>query len=539
MASPKSRESWEPRAHRGIVVASRGIVAASQPLAVATGLRTLQAGGSCADAAIAVSATLVVTEPYNSHLGGDAFVIYYDAASGTTAALNGSGAAPRRADPTVFEDGIPVRGLRAATVPGLVDCWYSLHQIGGRIPIRSLLEPAIAYAREGFPAGFRYASVFGAHASSGESWFPSVHRALVGTEQLPEPGSTIVQPDLAWTLAQIADGGRDAFYAGSVAERIVRHSREVGGLLQMDDLAAHRTEVLAPLRTTYRGLTVHAQPPVSQGVILVEELNIVEGFDLAGYGFGSPAAVHALVEAKKLAFDDRARLMGDPRFVSAPTDRLVSKPYAAMRRAKISPQRAAGSSQLPSEGQDTTYFCVADAEGNAVSFIQSVYHAFGCGEIAAGTGVLFNNRMTGFSLEPHSPNRLEPGKRPMHTLNAYIVTDGSQLRYVGGTPGGDVQVQSNLQVITSLVDFGMNVQQAVEAPRWQHVPRGKASATRLELEGRFPSSVADDLRALGHDAVLIGPWQHGSAYQLIARDPRTGAFFGASDPRCDGHCAGW
>jgi len=532
--------------HRGIVVAKNGVVAASQPLAVSAGLEILQRGGTFIDAALATSATLAVTEPYASHLGGDAFVIVYDAATKATTAFNASGAAPRAATPDVFPDGIPVRGLKAASVPGLVDCWFTLHARYGSLPVADLLKRATDYAENGFPAGHRYCGSFGVvWQNEPPEWAHPMARTLTGLNEPPRPGQTIRQPDLAWTLNQIAQGGRDAFYDGPITERLVAYSDSHGGLFSREDFAAHRTQVSDPLRIDYRGYTVHGQPPVSQGFILLEELNLVEGFDLAGMGWGSADAIHVMVEAKKRAFADRAAYLGDPAFVKVPMDTLLSKEYAAKRRADIDLRRASDMVVRAGEiAHDTTYFCVADKDGNAVSFIQSIFHGFGCGVVADGTGVLFNNRMTGFSLESRSPNRLVPGKRPVHTLNAYLITRGDELAWVGGTPGGDVQVQSNLQVICNVVDFGMNPQQAIEAPRWQQAVLGMnsgagAGAGVLEMEERFAAETRAELARRGHMIQTLGPWGHGSSYQLIAIDRETGAYHAGSDPRCDGHAAGW
>lgn len=609
--------------HRGVVVAKNGVVAASQPLAVSVGLGVLMRGGSFVDAALATSATLAVVEPSASHLGGDAFVIVYDAKTGKTTALNGSGAAPLAASLDRFPDGIPLRGLIASSVPGLVDTWFALHERWGRLPVSELLAPAIAYAAEGFPMGYRTARICREYAPllrqySPDSPFyssktssntssntfskapsPTTSDSVDSAREriVPRPGLTVRQPDLAWTLGQIAEGGRDAFYAGPITERILAHSEATGGLFAAEDFARHRTQITPPLRTSYRGYTVHGQPPVSQGHILLQQLNLVEGFDLAGLGHNSADAIHLQVEAKKLAFADRAAYLGDPNFVSVPMETLLSKAYAAERREQIDPHHAASRAQAGEIHHDTTYFCIADAEGNAISFIQSVFHVFGCGVFVPGTGMLFNNRLTGFSLDPDSPNVLAPGKRTAHTLNAYIVTkgkentdekmerktdektdekmegkisektdgktdgkgereegrDGEVLAYVGGTPGADVQVQSNLQVICNLIDFGMNPQEAVEAARWQHGPvvteggtQESAQREALSIERRFePESeggaeaVRTDLEERGHQIVWLGPWAHSSSYQVIAFDPQTGTYQAGSDPRCDGHAAGF
>ena len=531
--------------HRGVVVAQNGVVAASQPLAVSAGLEVLQRGGNFADAAIATSAVLCVTEPYNSHLGGDAFIIVYDAKTASTTALNASGAAPKQATPDRFPEGIPIRGLTAAAVPGLVSAWFRFHSEWGSLPFAELLQPAIRYAEQGFPCSYRYARIFGDHGALAQE-FPNTFAALSNGKTKIKPGEIITQPDLAWTLRQIAEGGRDAFYKGSITERLVAHSAKVGGLFSAEDFAEHETQVTPPLQTTYRGYTVHGQPPVSQGHILLQELNLVEGFELPKLGHNSAEAIHLQVEAKRLAFADRAAYLGDPRFVKVPMETLLSKPYADERRKQISTERTSESVTAGEIDHDTTYFCVADRWGNAVSFIQSIFWGFGCGVVAEGTGVLFNNRMTGFSLDPSSPNMLAPGKRPAHTLNAYLVTKESEgkhtLAFVGGTPGGDIQVQSNLQVISNVIDYGMNPQEAIEAPRWQHgigVGGDGSPQQTLWIEERVSPEVVEGLRAKGHRVESLGNWGHGSSYQLIIRDPENGVYHAGSDPRCDGEAVGF
>ena len=536
--------------HRGVVVAKNGMVAASQPLAVAAGLNVLQNGGGFADAAIATSATLCVTEPYASHLGGDAFAILYDGKTGKTTAMNASGAAPQAATPERFPAGIPLRGLAAASVPGLVDAWFTLHKLHGTLPMAELLAPAIAYAEEGLPAGYRYCRVFAAQQALFRQ-FPATAAALLTDGALPTPGRIVRQPDLAWTLRQIAEGGRDAFYNGPITERIITHSEANGGLFSREDFAAHKTQVSEPICADYRGYRVWGQPPVSQGHILLQQLNIVEGFDLAAMGHNSADAIHVQVEAKKMAFADRAAYLGDPDFVSVPMETLLSKEYASRRCSEIDRNRASANIAAGEIDHDTTYFCAADAQGNAISFIQSVFWGFGSGAVAAGTGILFNNRMTGFSLDPKSPNFLMPGKRTAHTLNAYLITapgsgagqEKAALAFVGGTPGGDVQVQSNLQVICNVIDFGMNPQKAIEAARWQH---GQAvgepdepGQNVLAIEDRIDETILEELARRGHDIEKLGGWAHSSAYQMFAVHPQSGAYLGGSDPRCDGHAAGF
>lgn len=530
--------------HRGVVVARHGAVAASQPLAVSAGLAVLERGGTFADAAIAASAVLCVVEPWNSHLGGDAFLVVYDAARRQTVAFNGSGAAPQSATPASFADGIPVRGMRAATVPGLVSTWYALHERYGSIPFDELLAPAIDYAQNGFPAGPRLCRTFAAHAEL-FAQKPDLPAAL-GAGADVRLGDVLRQPDLARTLRLLLTYGRAAFYSGALAKHLVRHGiRHAGSHFAFEDLARHRTRVLPPLSVRYRDFVVHGQPPPSQGVILMEELLLASGYDLAA--MDEAARTHVLVEAKKLAFADRNAHLADPEVVRVPLETLLSDEYAARCRAVIDPERAAESvGPFAAEGSDTTYFLVADRHGNAVSFIQSIFHAFGSGEIVEGTGILLNNRMTGFSLDPASPNVLAPGKRPAHTLNAWLATragDGG-LAFVGGTPGGHIQVQTNLQLLVNLVDGGMDPQQAVEAPRWQHMTEGGAVATEaegagvLEVEGRVDETVLEGLRSRGHEVQAIGDWAHGSSAQVLAVLPGSGTYAVGSDPRCDGHAAG-
>ncbi len=549
--------------HRGVVAAKNGMVAASQPLAVSAGLAVLLKGGSFIDAAIATSAVLTVTEPYNSHLGGDAFLIVYEKATGKTTALNGSGAAPEASSLAAFPNGIPLRGLSAASVPGLVKMWETIHAKWGRLPFADLLAAAIEYAGQGVPLSYRASRVFQSQEALLRR-FPDTALQLLPNGTLPDPGDLLIQPALARTLEKIASGGAREFYEGEIADRILRYSAENGGMFSAQDFTAHRTQVSDPIRTEYRGYTVQGQPPVSQGHILLQMLNILEGYPLSDWGHNSAEAIHVQVEAKKRAFADKAEFLGDPDFVEMPLALLLSKEYAANRRAQINRERALRFSSAPAEtDHDTTYFLVADGEGNAVSFIQSVFWGFGCGVMIPDTGVLFNNRMTGFSLDPLSPNVLVPGKRTAHTLNAYLITkkpsvktqntefqntelqnsEYEELAWVGGTPGGDVQVQSNAQVILNVVDFGMNPQEAVEAARWLHGPAvgapGETGAGVLALENRVSESVLGELRSLGHDVESLDAWGHASSYQLLEVQPQSGVLLGGSDPRCDGHAAGF
>lgn len=523
--------------HRSPVYAQGGIVAASQPLAVSAGINILQRGGSAIDAAIAVSAVLAVIEPGASHLGGDAFVISYDASSKSVTAFNGSGEAPHAATAESFPDGIPLHGFKAATVPGLVSTWFAAHEHGGVLPFDQLLQSAIDYAENGFPASPRFVRTVRHHINQ----FPTTELFQeLGISSHLEAHHQIVQPKLAETLLNLADEGRSAFYEGWIADALIEGSQ---GWFSYDDLAAHRTRVLPPISLPYRDFIVHGQPPPSQGMILLEELGIAEGFDLAE--MKESDRIHLMVEAKKLAFQDRYQRLGDPEHIDVDIASLLSQPHLAMRRSEIDLQKAlSGQNRTPSEGSDTTYFLVADRDGNSVSWIQSVFHGFGASWAIPGTGIIMNNRATGFSLDHHSPNFIRPGRRPAHTLNAWMVTrrDGS-LALVGGTPGANIQVQTNFQLIVNAIDLGMNPQENAEAPRWQHLHAvGDSSSDEsfdgvLQVENRIPYEVLADLKEKGHNVSELNPYGHGSSVQLLEVTEK-GTFIAGSDPRCDGLAAG-
>ncbi|MFN7019117.1 MAG: gamma-glutamyltransferase [Fimbriimonadales bacterium] len=520
---------------RSAVYARNGMVAGSQPLAVSIGLHVLRSGGSFVDAAIATSAVLCVVEPWASHLGGDAFAVLYDASKRQTLALNGSGAAPQAAKPDRFQRGIPLRGITAATVPSLVDAWFRLHALYGKIPIPSLLEPAIEYAEQGYPISERKATIW--RNASRSSDLRPVLRALLGQERAPRVGETARCPDTARTLKAIAAGGRDAFYKGEIARRIVAFCREQGGWFEPLDLARHESEILQPLRVRYRNYTVHGQPPVSQGIILMEALALLDGYNLKSMDAGE--RTHLMVEAIKCAFADRWAYVGDPRMGGIPTEGLLAPDYIRERRAALSVEKALAV-YTPGRLHDTntTYFCIADKDGNAISFIQSVYHPFGSGVVVDGTGILLNNRMRGFSLRPDSPNHLQPGKRPVHTLNAYLITQGDTLAYVGGTPGGDIQVQTNLQIISQLIDFGLNPQHAIEQPRWAWQPTQSTepSPGTLSIEEQ-EGDLIESLRRRGHSVRTTPLGTHPSAVQVIQQ---LGACYCAgSDPRAEGQAGGY
>jgi gamma-glutamyltranspeptidase/glutathione hydrolase len=514
------------------VVGWRGMVVSSQPLATQAGLRVLEQGGNAFDAALAVSAVLCVVEPYASHLGGDAFLQIYRSGWTRPVALNASGPAPGSLPGLPAEGGIPQRGVGAVTVPGLVAAWGEVHARYGIMPLASVLSQAIEYASEGFPVGYRLSLAISTWAEALRA-FPSWSDLFLRDNVPLPPGHLLRQPRLAATLQRIATAGPQDFYTGDLARRLVEFVASQGGYLSMEDLASYSPEWVEPLCTTYRGYSVYAQPPVSQGHILLEELNLVEGFPLSKWGFGSPEAVHVMVEAKRIAFADRDRWSGDPRRVKMPVGELISKETAERRRSIIRLDSVASITPqvLSLPGRDTTAFAVADAQGNLVAFIQSIFHPFGAGVVVDQLGILLNNRLFGFSAVPTSPNRLEPGKRPVHTLNTYMVFRNGRPFAFGGSPGGEYQVQTNFQVLVNLIDFGMDAQASVDAPRWGHDAAGL-----LHVESRFPPETLERLQRIGHRVDPIPGWANPSRAFLIVVDGNV--YWGAADSRSDGVALG-
>jgi gamma-glutamyltranspeptidase len=529
------------RSYRPLIMGRRGAVASNHPLATQAGLLALQAGGHAVDAAVALAVTLSVVEPMMSGLGGDGFYHVFGRGTREAVVFNGTGPAPRAATPERYAGGIPACGPLSVSVPGSVGAWGAMHARFGRRPWASLFEAALAYARDGFGVTRAYRH------------FAGEQRAVLAADRRtaatflrdgapPAVGTPIVQAALARTLETLAAEGSESFYRGALAKGLAEGCRDVGALVTADDLAAFEPERQAPIEIGYRGYTVRQAPPNSMGWVLLLELGLVERFDLAAMGALSADSVHTLVEAKKLAFADRERHAGDPRAVAAPLERLLSKPYAAELARRIDPRRAAPTPPRPTSagGGDTTYFCVVDGEGNAVSGIQSINSAFGSGVTAGETGILLNNRMTPWHLEPGHPNRLAPGKRVRHTMNTPMVFKDGELWAVLGTPGGDNQVQVNLQVLTAMVDFGLDPQQAAEMPRWSSTQPGQEAnyphdcPDALSLETRFPADVREELAARGHPVVLLGDLEGPCSVEIIRRDPATGMLSAGSDPRRDG-----
>jgi gamma-glutamyltranspeptidase/glutathione hydrolase len=505
--------------------APHGMIASVNPLASATGLRVLRDGGNAMDAAIAAGAVLTVVEPWSGQLGGDAFMLVAAANDGAVTAINGSGAAPH--DCTIDRylplGRIPEYGWLAASVPGIVDAWQVAAERFGTRPLSTLLEDAITYAEAGFPLTARQARN-NAQMAAIAADFPDTRAVFFPDGRPPAPGYRLRQPDLARTLRTIQAEGAAAFYRGSIARAIVAASERGGGLFSERDLAEHRTDVLDPIRATYRGWTVLEQPPVSQGLIVLIALKILEILDAPT----DPAdRVHLQVEAHKLALTERLNHLGDPAFSPTDIDHMISAEQGRALAARIDPKRALALQQEPAGHPDTTYLCVVDEARNVVSYIHSLYA--GNGVVAGATGILLNNRMGCFSLDPTSPNRLAPGKRPVHTLNSWMLLQNGIPQVVGGTPGSFWQVQTNLQLISNLIDLGMPVQAAIDAPRWTMGGQTSWSDSSLSLEARFGEAVMSSVRERGHRVQPIGDWAAGGAAQVIRIEDAM--LTGGGDPR--------
>lgn len=553
------------RTGRSAALARRCMIATGHPLATAAGLEVLAAGGNAVDAAVATAGVLGVAQPMMSGLGGDTFMLVYLRREDRVYGMCASGPAPAGATREFFlargDTCVPARGMLSVSVPGAVAAMETaLTRWGsGRFTLQRLLVPAIRYAEEGVPVARRVAEWM-AEAAPVLARYPSSSAIFLPGGRPPGEGEILVQRDLGASLRAVALGGADAFYRGPIAAAIGAYSRSHGGLLSADDLAGYAVDVHEPLQTTYRGITVYTTAPPSQGFILLEMLNILEGFPPEAWA--SAEGVHRAVEAKKLAFADRLAYIGDPRFVKNPMAALLDKGYAARRRAQIDPTRAmeapsAGllgavpgadlpaevpGADLPAEAPgDTTYFCVADAEGNLVSYITSLSEVFGCGEIVEGTGIMLNNRAgRGFLLVEGHPNCIAPGKRTMHTLMPFAAFRDGAPWLVWGTPGGDAQPQWNLQVFLNMADAGMGVQEAIEAPRWRSFPGTDAAtldqAFELRVEDGFPAQTLAELERRGHRVRPMGVLEGGGGAQAIVVDQVRGVYQGGSDPRVDG-CA--
>ena len=528
----------------------RGMVATAHPRAALIGAAILERGGNAFDAAIAIAAAEGVLLPMMCGLGGDGFAVVYDARRREVLGLNGSGVAASGATREYYTSQglrlMPLDGVHSVGVPGAVAFYETIWKRWGTMPWAELWAPAIRLAEDGVAITAWVSRWIGERAAV-LGRFPASARLFLPGGRPPAPGERWAAPELARSLRAVASGGAETFYRGALGERLLAFLQREGALFEPVDFARQLDEtfVYPAIATDYRGSTVYETGPVSQGFLLLSQLNILEGFDVAGLPLVGADRLHLLVEAKKLAFEDRNRLAGDPAFVKWPLDKLIDKEHAAGRRAELDLARARSpeAATLPEHDGDTSYFAVVDVDGNAVSFIHSLSAAFGSGVVAGDTGITLNNRVgRGFRLDENHPNVLAPGKRTMHTLNAYLVCRDGRPWLVGGTPGGDQQTQWNTQVITSMIDHGLSPQEAVEVPRWFSFPgtdpANLALPAVVRVEDRVPDPVRRELAGRGHVVETLGPWAGGGAVQLIQVDPARGVLRGGSDPRPGGVALG-
>ena len=526
---------------RSVVMTREGMVATSQPLAAEAGVSILKKGGNAFDAAIATALTLGVVEPMSTGIGGDAFLLYHCAADGNIYGVNGSGRCPQQLTLDALQqrgiDDIPVRGLASVTVPGAIDAFTAVQQRHGALSFADVLEPAIHYAEEGFPVSEIIATQWQIGAPL-LSQYPSSSHTYLLDGKAPQAGDVHRQPNLAQTFRILAAEGRDAFYKGEIAQRIVKFSQDNGGFFSLEDFAAHTTDWVEPIRTDYRGHTVLELPPNGQGITALLALNVLEGYDLSAMDYGSAAYYHLLIEATKQAFADRSRYIADPDHAELPVVGLLSKAYAAERRQEIDPTRALDYAPGdPVNFSNTVYISCVDSQRNIVSLIHSIYMGFGSGVVAGDTGICLQNRGAGFVATPGHPNVLAPGKRPFHTIIPAMILRDDQPWLCYGVMGGDMQAQGHVQVGLNMIDFGMNIQEALEAPRYR-ILGGK----RVMLERAVAPDIRRELEEMGHevmpsDQVPRGP-QYGGG-QGILIDHARGVLQGGSDSRKDGCAIGY
>lgn len=539
-------------------MAPRGLLTTPHGLATAAGLRVLQDGGNAVEAALAAAAVLAVVYPHMNAIGGDNFWLIYDAGAHRVRALMACGAAGSRCTIEAYRaaghpDEIPRRGALAAnTVPGAVDGWweayaYSQQRLGGRRGFDALLAEAVGYAASGFPVspGQEAWTRMNIGPDSGPFGHLEALEGFRRTFLRPDgsayrAGERLTVPGLAETLTMIARGGADAFYRGPIAARVCAYLRERGGLLIEADFAGHRSRWVDPIQVRYRDWTVCNTPPPTQGLTSLEILNIVQNFLIAEWGDRSADYYHTMVEATKQAFVDRDAWIADPDTRAIPVEALLSEAHGRAQAAAIDPARAQPLHTIRPVGRDTIWLGVVDAEGNAVSLIQSIAFDFGSGVVAEGTGILLQNRGAAFSLDPAHHNALAPGKRPFHTLTPALALRDGRPELVYGAMGGEGQPQTQAAVLTRVLEFGMDVQAAIDAPRWLYGRHWGRPTTALHLEARVPPDVIRDLGARGHDIQVVEAWDERMGHaQAIWIDPRTGFRHGGADPRGDGLAAGY
>ncbi len=558
-------------AYRPPKIGSKGAVVANHTMAAQAGMRILHSGGNAVDAAIGVAFALGAAEPQGSSIGGDGFVMVHMAVNATVEVVNGTGAAPLAATANKYSGGILYTGILGTSVPGIVDALLSAHERYGTLRLAKCLEPAIELCEDGVPVSefqARMAAqnpVLRSSATSGPIFAPRGNWL--------KPGEIRRNPDLAHTYRQIADLGRDAFYEGDIAREIARYSEDNDGLLTYEDLKRHSVEWQSPVSINYRGRTVYEAPPNSSGHVLLQQLGMFGQFKTDEFEYMTPESIHLMVEAKKLAFADREAYLADPNYVDVPIEGLLDTNYLAERAQLINidiaaqnvtegdpwsfmdrppdstkKHRKGGRLHLP--GNDTTHFCVVDRWGNSVGELQSIQTMFGSCVVAGSTGILMNNRMTYWHLDPNHIDYLNPGQRVRHTMNPVMVfskpvEDGGKLELVCGTPGADTQVQTNMQVVTGVFDYGLNVAEAIDGPRWTHNQAGMSSAyphsnaDSLQIEDRAGEEVIAGLARRGQPVESTGVWGGAGSEGAIQVDLENGTLFAASDPRREGDALVW
>jgi gamma-glutamyltranspeptidase/glutathione hydrolase len=540
------RITGKPFASRSEVIAQNAMVATSQPLATQVGLDILRQGGNAIDAAIAANAMLGLVEPTGSGIGGDLFAIVWDAKTQKLYGLNASGRSPKSLTLEHFTlqglDTIPSYGPLPVSVPGVVDGWFELHNKFGSLPMTSILSPSIEYAKKGFPVS-ELVAYYMQRSVPKLSEFAGFKETYMPNGKAPVKGQIFKNKGLAVTYEKIATGGRDVFYKGDIARSIAAYMKEQGGFLSYDDLASHTSEWIEPVSTNYKGYDVWELPPNGQGIAALQILNILEQFDVEGMGFGSEQYVHTFVEAKKLAFEDRAKYYADPAFNDIPVDWLISKEYAKQRRKLIDNNKAAKRYDAGLNEGDTIYLTTADKDGNMVSLIQSNYRGMGSGMTPTDLGFILQDRGELFSLQKGHFNVYAPNKRPFHTIIPAFITRNGQPWVSFGVMGGGTQPQMHAQIVVNLIDFGMNLQEAGDAPRMLHSgssqPTGESMTNGgyVSLESGIDATVKRELIKKGH--VIRDVLGAFGGYQAIMRDPKTGVYYGASESRKDGQAAGY
>ncbi|TVQ11790.1 MAG: gamma-glutamyltransferase [Bacteroidetes bacterium] len=534
-------------ASRSEVIAQHGMAATSHPLATQAALDILKKGGSAVDAAIAANAMLGLMEPTGCGIGGDLFAIIWDADSKQLHGLNASGRSPKSLTREYYiEQGyeyIPSFGALTVSVPGAVDGWFEMHTKFGKLDMQTILQPAIDYGRNGFPVTELIAYYLDRSVSR-IGHYPNFKETYMPNGKMPAKGEIFRNPYLASTYETLAREGRDAFYKGEIARTIEAYIKENGGFLSYDDMAAHTSTWVDPVSTNYRGYDVWELPPNGQGIAALQMLNILEGYDIASMSLYDPEYIHLFVEAKKLAYEDRAQYYADMDFSPVPVEKLISKEYAAERRQLINRNQSARRYEpgIP-DGPNTIYLTVADKEGNMVSLIQSNYRGMGSGMTPPGLGFVIQNRGEGFTLQPDHFNTFEPGKRPFHTIIPGFITKNGEPYISFGVMGGDMQPQGHVQIVINMIDFGMNLQEAGDAPRIYHTGSSEPTGQQMTdggavmLESGFPYETIRALMHKGHKMQWIsGPF---GGYQAIMWDKENGVYYGASESRKDGQAAGY